>query len=339
MRENSKSENLLLPFLLSPCPKECVWGGERLYELYGKSFGISRLGETWECSAHPSGESIAASGIFKGMKLGEILRENPCLLGGRKELPVLIKLIDARERLSVQVHPGDEYARLHEGQSGKTEMWYILDALPGSELILGFDKRLDRAEAMEAARSGGIEHYLRHVGVKRGDAYLIEPGTVHAIGAGVLLAEIQQSSDVTYRLWDYGRYGTDGRPRELHLDRALDVAILDDREIPPLATRTVDDSCNEICVTPYFRTCRIEVRGEYCLIGDKHHACTLLSVDGGGEIVASTEQIHDNCCAEPTGGNIESYQLAFGKGDCVFIPAGAGELKLRGNTCGLLVSF
>lgn len=339
MREKSKSENILLPFLLSPCPKECVWGGERLSELYGKSFGISHLGETWECSAHPSGESTAASGIFKGMKLGEILREYPSLLGGRNELPVLIKLIDARERLSVQVHPGDEYARLHEGQSGKTEMWYILDALPGAELILGFDKRLDRSEAMAVSRSGGIEHYLRHVGVKRGDAYLIEPGTVHAIGAGVLLAEIQQSSDVTYRLWDYGRNGTDGRPRELHLDRALDVAILDNREISPLAPRTIDESCSEICVTPYFRTCRIEVRGEYRLIGDTHHAGAMLCVDGGGELVSAAQQLLDNCCAEPTGNYLEAYQLAFGKGDCVFIPAGAGELKLRGNTSCLLVSF
>lgn len=182
------------------------------------------LAEAWVCSTHPDGESRLSS----GEGLGEVLADHTEYLGSHAMtvaeggFSILIKLIDAKEKLSVQVHPDDAYAK-HEGQLGKTEMWYVLDARPGAELVYGFNQNMDADSVKRAIETGTIGNYLNHVPVKKNDLFFIEPGTVHAIGAGVLLAEVQESSNLTYRLYDYERVGKDGKKRPLHISKALDV--------------------------------------------------------------------------------------------------------------------
>ncbi len=216
------------PVKLMPACKEAIWGGHRLKTEYGKESELSVIAETWEVSCHPQGESIVASGPRKGISLREYLR----LLGpdsaGKglegKEFPILVKLIDAADRLSVQVHPDDAYARRVEGQFGKNEMWYVVDCEPGAQLLLGLRESCTREELEKAIRENTLVDRMRAVPVQKGDVYFIPAGTLHAIGKGILVAEIQQSSDVTYRVYDYGRLGQDGKPRQLHVKKALDVA-------------------------------------------------------------------------------------------------------------------
>ncbi len=214
-------------FLLEPAYKDYLWGGTRLKTEYGKETDLEIVAESWECSVHPDGPSRIASGPWKGKTLLEFLEAHPEAMGthGRKykTLPILVKLIDAKEDLSVQVHPDDAYALEHEGQLGKTELWYVLKAAPGATLIYGFAHDVTPELVRKAVQDGTILEHLQRVPVHAGDVFFIEPGTVHAIGGGVLLAEIQENSNVTYRVYDYDRLGKDGKPRELHLEKALEV--------------------------------------------------------------------------------------------------------------------
>lgn len=217
-----------IPFLLKPVGKDYLWGGKRLQSEFGKDCGMNPLAETWECSTHPDGISIVVSGIYAGQNLKEVLEEHPEYLGScsdtYSELPIIIKLIDAQQNLSVQVHPNDAYAKTYEnGQNGKTEMWYILDAAPDAHLVYGFCQTISRSELRQHLENGTIEPYLNWIHVKKGDVFFIKAGTVHAIGAGILLAEIQQSSNLTYRLYDYNRTDQNGNKRKLHIERALNV--------------------------------------------------------------------------------------------------------------------
>ena len=219
------------PFLLKPAAKDYLWGGSRLNDDFGKAIQLSTLAETWECSTHPDGQSLVAE---TGEPLGELLNRHldylgshPLhLTGGKAELPILIKLIDAKQDLSVQVHPDDEYAWKHERSLGKTELWYVLAAKRDSELVYGFRKDMSREQVKKAIREKRIEVDLNHIPVHENEVFFVEAGTVHAVGAGVLLAEIQENSNVTYRLYDYDRTDLQGRKRALHIDKALDVAKL-----------------------------------------------------------------------------------------------------------------
>ena len=201
-----------LPFLLSPAPKDYLWGGTRLHDEFGKDLSCFPLAETWECSTHPDGQSLVASGVFSGTKLGDLLSEQPDMLGthplqltgGKAELPILIKLIDAKEKLSVQVHPDDDYARLHENDSGKTELWYILHARKQAEIVYGFRRSMTASQVRDTISRGTIEGCLNHIPVHQNDL----------------------SSNLTYRLYDYGRRDREGNLRPLHIDKALEVANL-----------------------------------------------------------------------------------------------------------------
>ena len=195
-----------IPFLLRPAAKDYIWGGSRLNDDFGKGLDVSPLAETWECSTHPDGPSAVASGPDAGRPLGEVLVEHPEYLGshsleltgGRPELPILMKMIDAKQPLSVQVHPDDAYAREHEdGALGKTELWYVLAAQRGAQLVYGFNRDVTRPQVRKLAQSGRIEHVLNYVPVHRDDVFFIEAGTVHAIGAGALVAEVQENSNLT----------------------------------------------------------------------------------------------------------------------------------------------
>lgn len=225
------------PLLLRPSGKDYLWGGNRLNDDFEKHINLSPLAETWECSTHPDGPSFVVGGTFDGMELAEVLKLHPEYLGdrhkGENKLPVLIKFIDAKKDLSVQVHPTDEYARDHEdGQLGKTEMWYVLDAGRDASLIYGLRQSCTKEEMRRAIADGTLEKYLQKVPIHRDDVFFIQAGTIHAIGAGALVAEIQESSNLTYRLYDYDRVGKDGKKRELHIDKALDVADLNVSDEP-----------------------------------------------------------------------------------------------------------
>lgn len=256
---------------MEPAYKDYLWGGTRLKTEYGKETELELVAESWECSVHPDGPSRIASGPWKGRTLTEFLEAHPEAMGlhGQKykTLPILVKLIDAKEDLSVQVHPDDAYAMEHEGQLGKTELWYILKADPGATLLYGFAHDVTPELVRKAVLDGTILTHLQQVPVYEGDVFFIEPGTVHAIGGGILLAEIQENSNVTYRVYDYDRVGKDGKPRELHLEKALEVMNFKAAKEPrspqrlirytPGAAREIIGRCR------YFQVERVAVNGKY----------------------------------------------------------------------------
>lgn len=317
------------PFLLTPAGKDYLWGGDRLIKEFGKELGLYPLAESWECSAHRDGVSVVATGEFAGMPLDILLSKYPELLGshprktsGEGQLPILIKLIDAGESASIQVHPDDAYAAEHEnGANGKSEMWYVLDAVEDAELIYGFYQDVKKETVEAGIKDGTIEKYLRKVKVKKDDVFYIEPGCVHAIGKGVLIAEIQQNSNITYRLYDYNRRDKDGNLRELHVDKALDVADLKAAKEPRQPMRMLKYkpgfASELLCRCKYFQVERILIHS-----GTENNAA-ILSVD--------KESFAVLLCLEGQG-VIEGCQiLDFKKGSCIFIPAGCENVKITGK--------
>lgn len=215
----------LYPYLLAPKLTPAIWGGDALVERYGKRGDPkAKIGESWECwDANP-----VTNGPLAGKTVADLRASlGPALLGDldpSRIFPILTKIIDARDALSVQVHPDDAYARAHEGQpNGKTECWYVLRAEEGAELVLGWTRDTDRAEYLRRVRDGSLGDILRRVPVKAGDVFYLPSGTLHAIGKGIEIFETQQASDLTYRIFDWNRTGPDGKPRELHIEKAADV--------------------------------------------------------------------------------------------------------------------
>ena len=321
-----------IPFLLTPAAKDYLWGGSRINDDFNLGIPITPFAEAWVCSTHPDGTCTTASGL----PLSFMLRQNPELLGthalqtmgGKPELPILIKLIDAKSDLSVQVHPDDDYAREYEGQWGKTEMWYVLGARKNSELIYGFNRDVSADQVRDAVGNGSIGALLNHVPVHKDDVFFIESGTVHAIGAGCLVAEIQQSSNLTYRLYDYNRTDKWGQKRELHLEKALDVAKLTSSATPrqPLRVLKYKSGYASELLTRcrYFQVERMLLNTENRKLADfqteKNSFHALLCVDGCGVLYG------------------DDVMLTFFKGDCIFVPAESIPLKLHGKAQILNVS-
>lgn len=226
------SEPTLYPLTFTPVLRDYIWGGRRLETLFGRRLPPGITAESWEISAHPHGSTAADVGYWQGQPLPVIQEALGVRLVGargawalaRRKFPLLVKLLDAQQNLSVQVHPDDAYALAHEnGELGKTEMWYVLHADPGTELVLGLRPGVDRVAFQQAAAAGELEALLQRQTVRAGQVFDVPAGTVHALCAGAVVAEIQQNSDATYRIYDWGRLGPDGRPRALHLARALEV--------------------------------------------------------------------------------------------------------------------
>lgn len=218
----------MYPVLLKAPLKDYIWGGRRLKDEYGFETDLEKVSEAWVLSCHKDGECVIENGELKGKTLTDaIALWGDAALGEKAAkftyFPLLIKLIDACDRLSLQVHPDDEYAMRVEGEYGKTEMWYIVDCDKGANLIYGLTKTIDKAEFERRIRDNTIEEVCNFVPVKKGDVFFIPAGTLHAIGKGILIAEVQQNSNTTYRVSDYGRLGADGKPRALHIDKAIDV--------------------------------------------------------------------------------------------------------------------
>lgn len=214
------------PFLLKPIYKDYIWGGQKIINKLNKQTSINPCAESWEFSTHPQGISICNSGEYKGMKLNEVFIQHPEYLGRYSNklgnAPILIKFIDAKKDLSIQVHPSDEYALKNENSLGKTEAWYILESDNG-KLAVGFNQDVDEQIVRKAIKENSICDYINYIDVKQGEIYPIESGTVHAICSGTLLVEIQECSDITYRLYDYNRKDKDGNKRPLHIDSAVNV--------------------------------------------------------------------------------------------------------------------
>lgn len=314
------------PFLLKPSAKDYLWGGNRLNDEFAKGIEMSPLAETWECSTHPDGPSFVASGEWSGKSLADVLREYPEFLGThpktKGELPILIKFIDAKKDLSVQVHPTDEYAVKNEsGQLGKTEMWYVLDASKDASLIYGLHTTTEKAVFREAIEQGTVERYLQKVPVKKDDVFFIEAGTVHAIGAGALIAEIQENSNLTYRLYDYDRVDKNGNKRQLHVDKALDVANLTGMAEPKQPLRVLKYhagvASEQLCRCKYFEVYRMIVNTERKQVvhyqSDSVSFRVLLCVNGCGMV------------------RFEGEALDIYKGDCLFVPANSVKITLHGS--------
>ena len=217
----------MLPFRLSPVYKNYIWGGKNLITLWGKTPGTETLAESWELASHPDGDNIILDGELSGLTLSEAARECPAIVsktfGAEDTFPIMVKLIDAARPLSIQVHPFTEYARRVENSRGKIEAWYILGHDEGAYIYLGFNRHVTRREFERAIIDETLTEMLRKVYVEDGDTFFIPAGTIHAVGAGITLAEIQENSNITYRVYDYGRLGADSKPRELHIKKALDV--------------------------------------------------------------------------------------------------------------------
>ncbi len=320
-----------LPFLLKPCPKDYLWGGSRLNDDFGKQIDISPLAETWECSTHPDGQSVVAGGLDAGKLLGDVLSAHPEYLGthplqttgGKPELPILVKLIDAKEDLSVQVHPDDAYALKYENSLGKTEMWYVLAAKKNAELIYGFHQDMEPEKVRRAAQDGSIVHYLNHVPVHKDDLFYIEAGTVHAIGAGVLVAEIQESSNLTYRLYDYERIDKKtGQKRPLHIEKALEVSNLKASTSPRQPMRTL--KYRNGCASELLTRCRYFQVERFLLNTEIHRELT--------DFQTGSNSFHVLLCTDGCGVLFgEGFMLNFFKGDCIFVPADSIPLKLHGR--------
>lgn len=319
------------PLLLKPTGKGYLWGGDRLNDDFHKNIDLSPLAETWECSTHKDGPSMVATGLYKGKTLQEVLKEHPEYLGIHAnedgELPILVKLIDANKELSVQVHPTDEYANQYEnGQLGKTEMWYVLDAAKNAKLIYGFNHDVTKSVVKNAIENGNLLNHLQEIEVKKNDLFFIEAGTVHAIGAGILVAEIQENSNLTYRLYDYNRVDKDGNKRELHIDKALEVANLKSSSEPRQPLRVLQYSPGVarelLCRCKYFEVHRMmintERRQNVSYQADELSFRVLLCIAGCG-VCSYTD--------EDGRSNTETYY----KGDCIFFPAGSEEVLLQGK--------
>ncbi len=318
------------PLILTPPIKDYIWGGTKLREQFGKESNLDRLAESWELSCHKDGQSIIANGEYAGKTLAKYLAENPQSLGTNCErfeyFPVLIKLIDACDNLSVQVHPDNEYAQRVEGEYGKTEMWYIVDADEDASLIYGFKEEISKEDFRKAIEENTLLDKVNVVPVKKGDVFFIEAGTLHAIGKGILIAEIQQNSNTTYRVYDYGRVGTDGNPRELHIEKAIDVTELrpapEQKSFIPLSLE--GDSAGTVMQIladcDYFTVSKAELDdSRLCTVNDEHSFTHILAIEGSGELKCG-----------------EDY-LDITKGTSIFIPAGSGNFSINGK-CSIIIT-
>lgn len=271
---------------MDPVFKEAIWGGTKLRDVFDYEIPSDTTGECWAISGHANGMSHVAGGRFDGKTLGELWKEEPEIFGNYpgSQVPLLIKIIDAKNDLSIQVHPDDAYAGEHEnGSLGKTECWYVLDCEPGATIIVG-QRAKDRAEAAQMIEDGRWDDMLNVLPIHKGDFFQIDSGTVHAIKTGTLILETQQSSDVTYRLYDYDRPGTDGKLRPLHIEQSLDCIDFDS-QAPTDGTVTAPevDGVTELESNPCYTVDRVRVNGSKTLEQRWPFMC-LSVIDGEGTV-------------------------------------------------------
>lgn len=290
---------------------EKIWGGRDL-DLFRNNLPAGNIGESWDVACHPHGTSVVANGEWEGKRLDELIKEQGHkILGSKVDLnwfPLLIKMINAKDKLSVQVHPDDEYGKAVEGEMGKTEVWYVVEALEGANLVVG-TKECSKEDFKKAIESGNFDEYMNKVNVKKGDVYFVKSGLVHAIGEGVIIAEIQQNSDTTYRVYDYNR------GRELHVEKALDVVDLNLRgeKSKGLTVRYQGYDKTYYCLGKDFSLELYDIKEKLVEKSDEERFYAFTCVEGKGGIVFKGEKIEVN------------------KGDSFLIPATMGSYMLQGE--------
>ncbi len=300
------------PLILKPALKSSIWGGNRLKNEF-RYDSKDIVAEAWVLSCRADGAATIQNGALKGKTLDKaialwgvgVLGKNAVSFS---QFPMLIKLIDARDKLSVQVHPDNDYAQRVEGEAGKTEMWYVVDCNPGAKLIFGFNKNLTKGEFRSHIENGSLLDVCNFVPVKKGDVFFIEAGTLHAIGDGILIAEVQQNSDITYRVYDYDRRDSNGNPRQLHIEKAVDVTNTSMACVNQncCKTETIDGgTIKTLAHCEYFTSCLLTVNNTMT-IKNLDSFCSLLNLEG-------------ECTL-----NTENTKIELTKGSSIFLPAGMG---------------
>lgn len=316
----------LYPFKFRPILKERIWGGTKLRDVFSKPIPNEITGESWEVSAVKGDISVVANGELAGKDLQQILEEQPQALLGRriyerfgKEFPILIKFIDAREDLSIQVHPNDELAQKRHNSFGKTEMWYVMDADPEAKLIVGFNKSVTKQEYQEHLDNGTLIEIMNYEPVREGSTFFINTGKVHAIGAGTLLAEIQQTSDITYRVYDFNRRDKDGNLRELHTEQALDAIDYQKKDDFKVTYNRTENQHNPMVGCPYFITNYLKLTQD-------------MVVD-----IAQKDSFHIYMCVKGQGSvRFENQEVALQKGETILIPASCPTITIQTQNIELL---
>lgn len=307
---------------LRPSFKDYLWGGQKLKEDYGKETDLKPLAESWEVSTHADGPSYILGGKYDGLTLEEYLKEKDnAPLGKRGQafdrFPVLVKFIDALEELSIQVHPDDEYGLEHENEYGKTEMWYILEAESGAKIYYGTNEEITKEEFAESISNQTVLDKLNHVRVEKGDVIFVEAGTIHAIGRGIVLCEVQQNSNTTYRVYDYHRKDADGNLRDLHVDKALDVSTLTPLNTdfkPAGELKEHENHTTQLLAScEYFTTSKVDVNGAFTHDLSDESFEAVIVIEGSMSIEA------------------EDKVLELKKGESVFIDAGIQNIKIDGR--------
>ena len=312
---------MLYPMKFHPVYKDYIWGGRNLAK-FGKQLPEGIVAESWELSCHVDGMSIVKNGVFEGRTLKSMIEEygNEImgdLAGKYTDFPLLIKLIDANEKLSVQVHPDDEFARFHEGDNGKNEMWYILDAKPGAQLIYGLKHGVSREDFEKAVKENRVEDCLNYINVKAGDFINIPAGLVHAICEGIVLAEIQQNSNVTYRVYDYNRKDAKGNYRPLHIEKAMQVINFESRIKYPYEG------------LEYEKSGKTSLK---ILVANKYFCVELFKISGRIEQDTENRMFHVYLCTEGDGMILYGNEkTALSRGETVLIPACIGRYCIEGE--------
>ncbi|MEE1896876.1 type I phosphomannose isomerase catalytic subunit [Flavobacterium rakeshii] len=309
----------LYPLIFEPILKDRIWGGTKLQSDLGKNIPTQTTGESWELSAVPGDVSVVSEGVYKNKPLSELLEQFPQEILGQKvheqfgtQFPLLFKFLDARDDLSIQVHPNDELAKQRHNSFGKTEMWYVMQADEGAKIIVGFKHKSGPEEYVEHLNNKNLIEILNEVEVKKGDVFFLETGTIHAIGAGIVIAEIQQTSDITYRIYDWDRVDAQGKSRELHVEQALDAMNYNTTDTQKHYTQT-ENSANVMVNCPYFTTSYFPLNGEANVNKNSSSFTVYICTEG--------EYSFEN--------NGKTY--SFKKGDTILVPAALTDFSLRGE--------
>jgi mannose-6-phosphate isomerase len=310
---------ILYPLQFEPILKERIWGGTKLKTYLNKPIASEITGETWEISTVENDVSVIANGSYEGKSLNELINEFPEQVLGievfkrfGEQFPLLFKYLDAREDLSIQVHPNDELAAKRHNSFGKTEMWYVMQADDDARLIVGFKEKSSPEEYIQHLENKTLLNILDTKKVKKGDVFFLETGTVHAIGAGTVIAEIQQTSDITYRLYDFDRVDANGNTRELHVDLALDAINYEAVDAQKRYSK-LENKSNEVVDCQYFTTNFIPLNGKIDCNKNQNSFTVYMCVDGDFELILNKEKFN------------------YKKGDTVLIPAFLTDFQLNGN--------
>ncbi|MFL9836481.1 type I phosphomannose isomerase catalytic subunit [Flavobacterium sp. ST-75] len=309
----------LYPLIFEPILKDRIWGGTKLQSDLGKNIPTQTTGESWELSSVPGDVSVVSEGVYKNKPLSELLEQFPQEILGQKvheqfgtQFPLLFKFLDAKDDLSIQVHPNDELAKQRHNSFGKTEMWYVMQADKGARIIVGFKHKSSPEEYLEHLNNKNLIEILNEVEVKKGDVFFLETGTIHAIGAGIVIAEIQQTSDITYRIYDWDRVDAQGKSRELHVEQALDAMNYNTTDTQKQYAQT-ENSANVMVNCPYFTTSYFPLNGEANINKDGSSFTVYICTEG--------EYSFEN----------DGKSYSFKKGDTILVPAALKGFSLKGE--------